>query len=148
MESDLILQQILILWFMADKLLIDSCLLVALYLSNDSQHEKSVDFFRLHEEGYGFVMLESILRETITVIQRKGGLQLVQVFLDDLQELLDVQIISEDFSSELSFFQRLQEPISFFDASLLYYADLMELPLITFDTQLKNIYIKKRYSIS
>ncbi len=133
---------------MADKLLIDSCLLVALYLSNDSQHEKSVDFFRLHEEGYGFVMLESILRETITVIQRKGGLQLVQVFLDDLQELLDVQIISEDFSSELSFFQRLQEPISFFDASLLYYADLMELPLITFDTQLKNIYIKKRYSIS
>ena len=75
------------------------------------------------------------------MLQRKGGLELTQVFLDDVQELLDIHLMSEDFASELRFFRRLAEPISFFDASLLYYADLMGLPLITFDIQLQNIYM-------
>lgn len=63
-------------------------------------------------------------------------------FVEDT-EYLPIEIIHDSFDLELRFFLELQRKISFFDASLLYYADRDQIPLITFDEQLRKIYTTK-----
>ncbi len=120
----------------------DSSVVVWLYLQDDSQHEKSRSFFDLHSDDFVFVFLESILREVITVLTQKGGFEVAMRFVEDT-EYLPIEIIHDSFDLELRFFLELQRKISFFDASLLYYADRDQIPLITFDEQLRKIYTTK-----
>lgn len=87
-----------------DKILLDASFVIALYYQADPQYTEANAFFEMHADSR-FYLLESTLREILTVLTYRGGSQFACTCLSDIQDAFDCVILGDDFFEELAFFR-------------------------------------------
>ncbi|OGQ45128.1 MAG: hypothetical protein A3H42_01890 [Deltaproteobacteria bacterium RIFCSPLOWO2_02_FULL_46_8] len=118
--------------------LVDSSVLVALFLDFDTQHAKAQ---RLWESLHGDILLPyCIATETATVLCYKHSKEQANQFLTFLDDTRDVTVIDGDIRAEMDFYRHSVARISFADAVLLFLARTRAAQLVTFDDQLERLW--------
>ena len=121
--------------------LLDSSLLVALFLDYDTFHNDASEIFdALRKQNSSFYVSHRVIEETSTVLTYKGSKEIGNKFLEYVFQTTDIIVIENNFFAEISFFQNhIQQSISFVDASLLYQAGTLHIQILSFDKQLLAI---------
>ena len=116
-------------------ILTDSSFLVAFFNENDNQHLRAIgDMKKYDEEKQEFLVTEHILGETATVLLYRNGVVAAKEFLDFAQEKCTVQRWeSEDMHATLKRFKEQKYEISYIDASIVYLAKFLHLPVACYD---------------
>lgn len=120
---------------------LDSSVWVALFLDKDVHHEKAAAFF-----DTDFISVHVpyiVIAEVATVLTYKHSKKQADKFLDFVQGDDRFRIGSMTSSREdIDTFRKSKHDISFADTAILGYAQRLELPLLTFDTKMRNAFEK------
>ncbi|GEM_PF-1827141 len=125
-----------------DKILLDSSIWIALYDSNDQQHEKAEKLVLELEKGnIGFVINNYIDIECISVLLRNASFHVVEgwiKFRSFSQEMSFLHFDEEDHKNVTKFFLKLKNKhLSFTDVSLVYLSK-NGIKVVTFDKKLEK----------
>ncbi|MBI4252734.1 type II toxin-antitoxin system VapC family toxin [Candidatus Uhrbacteria bacterium] len=117
--------------------LVDSSIFVALFLDFDANHQDAV---HLMEVLNGTLYITSgAVGEVATVLTYKHSKEQADLFLEYLVQSDHMTMLGEWLDDEITFFASLPQRISFVDSTLLMRAQRMNLSVVTFDRQLKQI---------
>ncbi|KKU60032.1 MAG: hypothetical protein UX81_C0005G0028 [Parcubacteria group bacterium GW2011_GWA2_47_12] len=125
-------------------IIVDSSFLVALYITDDSQHEIAE---KIAKQMSGvkkiIVMHPYVIQEVTTILTYRIGIILAQRFLNDLFASKSVIIPQVNVLQEADFFKRMEKRMSFTDITLVHLAKQTDTPILSFDRQilalLKNL---------
>jgi len=124
--------------------LLDSSVWVALYLDNDTQHDKAKHFFsRLTGRLY---LTYGVVSEVATILTYKHSKAQADLFLDFVTQNSEIVWLESPTNEDVKYFQTISVRISFIDASLVRLAKALQVPLITFDKQLARLVKQTRKS--
>ncbi|MEK6981628.1 MAG: PIN domain-containing protein [Candidatus Micrarchaeota archaeon] len=116
-------------------ILADSSFLVAFFHEKDSQHDKAIkDMKEYEEKKIDLMITEHILGETATVLLYYNGLNAAKTFLEYAEENFFVQHWElEDRLSTLKEFKNQQFKLSYIDASIVFLAKFLQMPVACYD---------------
>jgi predicted nucleic acid-binding protein len=120
----------------ARPILIDSCVLIAYFRKDETQHQIATDFINGLEK---FFVNDYVISEVMTVLQLRESRETMKKAVEVLSRNKHVQILRltwEEFAQTVDFMQKSSEEISFVDCSLLILGRSRELLVGTFDKAL------------
>lgn len=118
--------------------IVDSSVLIAFYIEDDSCHKEA--FALLQEIERGTLLLHPyVIQEVVTVLVYKSGVALAKKFIADIQKAHNVTVLPVDVTREMKRFVSLNKRVSFADSSLIAAAEGYRFPLVTFDKQLRSL---------
>lgn len=121
----------------------DSSFLVALFLPEDVNHKKAKEIF---EKEDLLIVPFDIIKETLTVITYKRGIEYSSKIWDLISSSNSFEIALEPSEKIINFYLSLKKKISFFDASVLYFALTNKAEPCAFDKQLMKVWKTLRKS--
>ena len=122
--------------------LVDSSVLVALFLDFDTQHRKAEQTFtKLSGTMY---LPYCVITEVATVLTYKHSKQLADNFIAYVRNNRDLTVINNDAFDEMAFYSTVSHKLSFVDISLIFLSHKHGATLITFDKQLEQVAKKSR----
>ena len=117
---------------------IDSSVLIAFYLTTDSQHDNAVRV--LSEVDQMNILLHPyVIQEVVTVLTYKSGTALAKDFIKDIQQASNVFISNVNIEAELAAFKKVRQKISMTDATVISLAASQNALLLTFDEQMAAV---------
>jgi predicted nucleic acid-binding protein len=123
--------------------LIDSCVYISAFLSDDPNHLSGVD---LLEKCHDKILIPYIIfSEVLTVLTYKHSKKPAEAFSDYVLNDSRFIIIDNAVIEELLFWQSIPAQLSFADIVLLYLTQKYDAKLFTFDAEL-NKWFKKLYN--
>ncbi|MCD6482812.1 MAG: PIN domain-containing protein [Candidatus Aenigmarchaeota archaeon] len=122
---------------------VDSSFLVALFLPEDVNHKKAKEIF---EKEDLFMVPFDIIKETLTVITYKKGIEYSSKIWDFISSSNSFEIALGSSEKIVNFYLSLKKKISFFDASVLYFALTNKAEPCTSDKQLMKVWKTLRKS--
>lgn len=117
--------------------LVDSSVLVALFLDFDTQHTKAERVWR-QLQGHIYIPY-CVANEVITILTYKHSKQQADKFIDFLAGVDEIEVIEDTFQREAEFYKKLNARVSFTDAALILFSLRLQAGLITFDKQLERL---------
>lgn len=117
---------------------LDSSVLIALFRTGETLHEKAVRLFMGKED---FLVMDYVLGEVITVLKLRESFEVSKKCLEFLTSVEGIKIVetdSETFWSAIDFFSENKNKLSFIDTLLFLFSKEHDLQLITFDKDLKK----------
>ncbi|MBI2079501.1 type II toxin-antitoxin system VapC family toxin [Candidatus Micrarchaeota archaeon] len=116
-------------------IIVDSSFLIAFFHDQDSQHEKALSDMRGYDEQKeDFLITEHVLGEAATVLLYYKGLPSAETFLDFTEQKCKIKNLSnDDFQATLHTFKNQKNEISYIDASVVYLAKFLQLPVACYD---------------
>lgn len=124
-----------------NKIILDSCVFIALYNENDEFHNEAISIFEFYKDNI-ILVSNYVIQEVTTVLTYKFWKQKADLFIDDIMNSNNILILQSDTFEEMKFFKTINSKMSFTDISLLYLSIKQDSLLITFDKQLLNLYKK------
>ncbi len=124
-----------------NKIILDSCVFIALYNESDEFHNEAISIFEFYKDNI-ILISNYVIQEVATVLAYKFWKQKADLFIDDIMNSNNILILQSDTFEEMKFFKSINSKISFTDLSLLYLSIKQDSLLITFDKQLLNLYKK------
>ncbi len=124
------------------RFVIDSSVLVALYNSGDSLHQKAVEIFQ-ELDAQVLIIHPYVIQETATVLAYKLGQKVAVKFLNDIEDAVNVIIPSMEIRDNILCFIEVKKKISFTDAVIIDLAKSLNAKLITFDRQMLKLFNSK-----
>ena len=118
------------------KIILDSCVWIAFFHKEDSQHEKAKDLISITANQ--IIIPEYIALEVATVLQNKKLKQMANTFLSLIFDKNSTFIFlpSQNFLKTKDVFQKQEKNLAFVDCSLA--ALSKEYQILTFDTALEK----------
>ena len=126
-----------------NRYILDSSILLALYIKNDSSKEAAFLLFEIIG-GSEMIIPYCVIQEVSTILTYRVDKPLAQTFLEDVQSVNNIHIVDNHVQREIEFFKHIPSRISFTDASLLCLAKDYKATLLTFDKQLLRLYKKTK----
>lgn len=116
-------------------IILDSSFLIAFFKEDDSQHGQAVQDMKKYDENKEQMLItEHIMGETATVLLYYNGLDAAIEFLDFARDKCIIRNWNnEDFDSTLRHFKEQKHELSYIDASIVYLARLLRLPVACYD---------------
>jgi predicted nucleic acid-binding protein len=119
-------------------LIIDTSIYISAFKKDDSQHLDAVVFLESCTDT--IVLTQIVLQETLTVLTYKHTLEAAHIFLDFVNNDPRFVLVETNLMQEIAFWHSLSKRISIIDASVIYTAHSYQIPLETFDLEMKQIY--------
>jgi predicted nucleic acid-binding protein len=117
---------------------IDSSVLIAFYVLDDSCHKDAVAI--LKEIEFSTLIIHTyVMQEVVSVLTYKVGVVMAKKFIADIQQANNVSIVPVDVYKDLRSFASLNKRISLVDSTLLDVAHTLQVPLVTFDKELRSL---------
>ena len=118
------------------KILCDADFLVGLFLSDDANHQKSIDIYEKYSDTHDFIVLNLTKYEFATVLSRKLNhnlaIEINKLFLEQFtQEIYFEKIWENDVYELYNSFEK--KNISFFHCACLHYAKMVKAKVASFD---------------
>lgn len=111
--------------------ILDSSVWVALFLDNDSNHEKAS---RLFSSLKGQILVPyCVVNEVSTVLMVKHSKEQADAFLACLQASANVILVDERVEEEIDAYRKITARISFTDCAVIHLANRLSAELATFD---------------
>ena len=126
-------------------IVLDTSFLIALYLSEDSNHTEALKLF-INDKNELFTISDLILEETLTVLNYKKDIEFTRIVYSELLSTKNIIITSSamDKNSIIDIFFSQKKQLSFQDASIVYQCLKTNARLFTFDNDMeKELEIKK-----
>lgn len=121
-------------------IIIDSSFLVALYITDDSQHEMAEKIAKqMADIEKKIIMHPYVIQEVVTILTYRIGITLANRFLDDLFSSKSVSIPQVNTLQEADFFKRVNRRMSFTDITLVHLAKQISVPILSFDRQILSL---------
>lgn len=121
-------------------IIVDSSFLVALYITDDSQHEMAEKIAKqMMDVEKTIIMHPYVIQEVATILTYRMGMILTKRFLDDLFASASVRIPQVNAPQEADFFKRVNKRMSFTDITLVHLAKQMGVPILSFDRQILSL---------
>jgi predicted nucleic acid-binding protein len=118
--------------------LVDSSLFVAFYIEEDSCHADAVAI--LHEIDSAQLLVHPyVIQEVVSVLTYKIGVTVAKKFISDIQQANNVYVLPVDVSKDMRSFSLLNKKVSLTDSALLDIAQSWQVPLVTFDKELRTL---------
>jgi predicted nucleic acid-binding protein len=114
---------------------VDSSVLVAFYLTDDSQHDNAVQVLSEVRE-MNMLLHPFVIQEVVTVLTYRSGVALAKNFVSDVQQADNVFITNLNVEADLSAFKKLRLKISLADIAVVSLASEQKAQLLTFDQQM------------
>ena len=118
--------------------IIDSSILVALFIDSDTQHKKAKDLWR-KIKGTVYIPY-CVVSEVTTILAYKHSKEQADVFIDFITNAQSIKLIDDDFIGEMDFYRKIKQRFSFTDVALIYNSIKLKAGLLTFDKQLEKAY--------
>lgn len=123
---------------------LDSSVWTALFLEGDSNHYRALKEF---DDLIGPVYVPYIvLAETATVLVKKYSKAQANTFVQFVSEDARCVFMENNSTVDASYFLSINEEISFADVAIIECARALGATLITFDKQMKNVYVRSAKS--
>ncbi len=119
------------------QLLVDSSFFVSIFLDNDVNHIKSLDF--INNWKYIYYVTQRVIEETSTVITYKRSKMQSNYFFDFIKNDDRILILEDNHNDEIEFYNKLEYKISFIDSSLIFQSMKFNIPILSYDKELLNI---------
>lgn len=116
-------------------IILDSSFLIAFFKEDDRQHGQAVQDMKKYDENKEEMLItEHVMGETATVLLYYNGLDAAIGFLDFAREKCIIQNWDrEEFHSALRYFREQKHELSYIDASIVYMAIFLHLPVACYD---------------
>jgi predicted nucleic acid-binding protein len=121
---------------------VDSSVLISFYNSDDTQHEKALNFFEKLTD-YSLIIHPYVIQEVSTVLTYRTDISRAQKFLLDTLNSENIFIPNVDTRRDMEYFQKLNKKISFTDSALIRLAKELGAELVTFDKQMMSLLRQK-----
>jgi len=122
--------------------IIDSSFMIALIVSDDSNHHKVLEFFaRVGDSEHRFIMSDLIYSETLTVLRNKKIIDSYNL-LSKLISQCNILIISSHNRDYIEFSEHLPSYLSICDCSVIYDAQQYNAVPLSFDEKLMKHYLQ------
>lgn len=125
----------------SNSFLVDANVYIGLYRGDDSQHQEALSIFEELREKQ-IILPYCIVQEVCTVLTNKAGKATADIFLENIMNVKNIEIIDSNVSKEMAHFRSVPEALSFADITLIYLSKIWKAELITFDKQLLKLYKK------
>jgi predicted nucleic acid-binding protein len=112
--------------------------LIAFYVADDSCHQDAVAILKEIELAT-LLIHPYVVQEVVSVLTYKVGVAIAKKFITDLQQANNISIIPVDVAKDLRSFAALNKRISLVDSTLLDIAHTLQVPLVTFDKELRSL---------
>lgn len=119
---------------------IDSSVWIALFLDDDSQHEKASKLF--YDHNGSIIIPYCVISEVVSVLTYKHSYKQAENFLKHINKRNDVFFYENQIDEEVQHFLKIRQKISLTDSSIIYITKKTKSELATFDKQLERIYRK------
>jgi len=119
-------------------IVVDSSVLVALYIKADVQHENASKVLA-NLISHTLLSHPFVVQETATVITYKAGKVAANKFLHDILQARNVVITAINIDIDITTFVQMTRKISFTDATLINLAYRESAQLLTFDRQMITV---------
>jgi predicted nucleic acid-binding protein len=131
------------------KILIDSCVWIALYDPNDRQHKKAIDLFtKIKSKNNIYVMHYLALIETLTILKyKKIDIKVINKIRNIIFKSIDIEIVNNvslNLSKKMWGKFELNNKLGLVDVILLDYCLTNKCRMITFDKELNGIWMKTK----
>lgn len=129
------------------KILIDSCVWIALYDPNDRQHEKAKDLFaKIENKNNIYVMHYLVLVETLSILKyKKIDVEIINKIRNNIFKSVEIEIINNvslKLSEKMWGQFELPNKLGLVDVILLDYCLVNKYRLATFDKELDETWSK------
>jgi predicted nucleic acid-binding protein len=122
--------------------IIDSSFMIALIITDDTNHHKVLDFFaRIGSIEHRFIMSDLIYSETLTILRNKKIDNCYQI-ITDLISQFEILIFSSHNMDYIRFAQNLPEHLSVCDCSIIHDAKQYGAVPLSFDEKLMKYYLQ------
>lgn len=130
-----------------DKILIDSCVWIALYDKNDRQHKKAVKLFEeIRKKQPKIIWHFLVLIETLSILKYKkfdiNTLKKIRVQAFEAKNIKLISTVGIDLSLKVWGWFEEQNKLGLVDVVLLDYCVKNEVELVTFDKEMEEIWKK------
>jgi predicted nucleic acid-binding protein len=119
--------------------ILDSTVRVSLFLENDIHHKDAKILMNVINSK--IFLPYCVINEVSTVLTYKHSKKQANLFLEFITDNEDIIKINNDLDSEIIFFKNINSKISFTDLSIINIAINNNLKLITFDKDMKKVYM-------
>lgn len=132
------------------KVFIDSNVFIALFIKNDSLHEKaSKKWLELKKEEVYLFTSDLVISEVLTVLRLKAGKEVAlgfgKIALEESEILNIIPVTQELINDSYSVFKEVEnKDFSFVDASIVAVGRRLDMEVITFDEILKSVIFNLR----
>jgi len=119
------------------KMLADTSFLAALYLAEDEHHE---EVERIYSQQEGFILLDCVLEELLTVLTYKRGKGLAKRVYEKIKNSETMEIIYLSVSEKEDLYLKFindSKKIKFQDFALLQFSRILKTNIASFDKDLK-----------
>ncbi len=122
--------------------ILDSNIFIAFYYREDTSHDEAVAVLDSLSD-YDIIIPYCVIVEVTTILTYRLGKKAALNFLQDIQSADDTFIVNDEVRSEMEFFQKIDQNLSFTDTALIHLSQKYEAILLTFDAQLHRLYKKE-----
>ena len=123
---------------LSSRIVVDSSVLIALYLKGDFQHQKANLIFS-ETINSTLIIHPFVIQETATVLAYKGGIILAQKFLRDICNAQNIHIPETNINEEIKNYLNVTRRVSFTDMSIILLASREKAQLLSFDKQMVSV---------
>jgi predicted nucleic acid-binding protein len=118
--------------------LVDSSVFISFYAEGDSCHADAVAILS-EIESSELLVHPYVIQEVVSVLTYKLGVTAAKKFIADIQQANNISILPVDAQRDMKSFSARNKKISLVDSALIDISQMWQVPLITFDKELRTL---------